>query len=186
MSELIIPGHVARGERMEQPARVVLSCGHADDIRTCAICGGEAGQQYALDQAVKEAAGGADAVEWLDRAIKFKARSRELALSLGRDHPEAKAARTAASQCVELAKALSAIEGRERGAQDARGSTETDDPTAGMVRVPVGVDLQREAQFHASEAHRLKQEKGLNHPDTLRHQKAARRLSKLAKKQRRS
>lgn len=188
MSELIVPGHIARGRPLLDAPAPVMSCPHEGNIRHCPICGGEAGKQHALDQAIKEAAGGVPWREWFDRGNRFLAKSRELALSLGRDHPECKAAREAAHECHLLGDELRKIEDREtataqEGAQDARGPSETNDLTRGMVKVPVGVDLAAEARNHEVLAHRMKQEKGLNHPDTQRHLKAARRLIRLAKKQ---
>lgn len=65
---------------------------------------------------------------------------------------------------------------------DARGSIRTNDLRTPRDHEGEEIDLKREAQLHASRAHQLRQTLGPNHPDTLRWQRSARQLSRLAGK----
>lgn len=82
-----------------------MECAHGKPIKQCALCSKE-GEQYEVDRAIEEAAGGVEPEEWLDRAARFRRKAAQLRLSLGGRAKETRAARAAEKQCVMVAQAL--------------------------------------------------------------------------------
>lgn len=82
-----------------------IICAHDKPIHQCGKCSKE-GEQYELDRAVEEAAGGVSAEEWFTRASQFRAKAAQLRLTLGGRDPQTRAAQRAAREAGMIADAL--------------------------------------------------------------------------------
>lgn len=176
-----------------------LECAHGKPIRQCAKCSKE-GEEYERDSEIIAAAEGLPPVEWARRGRLFAKEALRRRRMHGRGSPEHRAARTAAKQCFDLAKILAEI-AIKRGLQDAprpsllhQGTTDVatgEVVDRGPAQVPAREgtarnrrELLEHAREHQEAAARLKASRGLNHPDTQRHLRAAKQLRRLARKAR--